>query len=91
MKRSKNKYREDNDPIRAFAEENLEITKNYKNHHIKTQLVYDDYKNWSKRNGYRDYETKKIFTKALKRLGVKVKVKTLDYKSARYYLGVKYN
>jgi len=90
MRRSKAEYRDDNDPIRAFIEENLVHTEDLENDYIVTQKVYEDYQRWSTRNGYPKYETKNTFSRVMKRNGFKVKPKSIKSTPKRCYLGIKY-
>ena len=90
MRRSKAEYRQDNDHIRLFIEENLVNTGDFKNDYIQTQKVYEDYKRWAKRNGYPKHETKNTFSRVMKRNGFKVKPKSIKSTSKRCYFGIKY-
>lgn len=90
MRRSKAEYRQDNDHIRLFIEENLVNTGDFKNDYIQTQKVYEDYQRWAKRNGYPKHETKNTFSRVMKRNGFKVKPKSIKSTSKRCYFGIKY-
>jgi len=77
MKKAKKNYRDDNDSVVAFINDNLKKTKD-ENDKLPFKYMYQRYRFFCKYDGYNNPLKKKEFKERLKKLGYKVNNSTTD-------------